>query len=192
MRHSKYLALILGLLTVPSPTTAQSRRGLDSRTARFWTVIDGARAGGGDCELIARRLEERLTVLPDSTLEEFARTWSEWWGASYTWDLWGVAHLINGGSSDDGFDYFRGWLLAQGSSRWEKVVQGADSAFDDVAPGTVAECEDIVVTLPNVYEDRFHRLAPDPGQLEPSGRKWTEASLKTRFPRLARRFGAGG
>ena len=33
---------------------------------------------------------------------------------SYRWDLWGAAYLANGGCSDDGFDYFRGWLIGQG------------------------------------------------------------------------------
>ncbi|MFL6076856.1 MAG: DUF4240 domain-containing protein [Mycobacteriales bacterium] len=32
---------------------------------------------------------------------------------SYQGDLWGAAYLINGGASDDGFDYFRGWLIAR-------------------------------------------------------------------------------
>jgi hypothetical protein len=33
---------------------------------------------------------------------------------SYTNPLWAAAYVINGGCSDDGFDYFRGWLIAQG------------------------------------------------------------------------------
>ena len=192
MRHSRRFLLIVGVLALPSIVGAQSIRGGDSRTVRFWAVIDSARAGGGECQLIARRLDQRLKALPDSSLEQFARTWSDWWGATYNWDLWGAAYLINGGSSDDGFDYFRGWLLTQGSRRWRKVMQGVDSAFDDVPVGTVAECEDIVVALPNVYEARFHREAPDPGQHEPSGQEWTEENLKTRFPRLSRRFAGGG
>jgi hypothetical protein len=28
---------------------------------------------------------------------------------SYRNDLWAAGYLINGGCSDDGFDYFRGW-----------------------------------------------------------------------------------
>jgi hypothetical protein len=46
---------------------------------------------------------------------------------SYRGDLWGAAYLINGGASDDGFDYFRGWLIAQGREVFEAAVADPDS-----------------------------------------------------------------
>lgn len=61
------------------------------------------------------------------------------WGKTYDWDLWGAAYLINGGASDDGFDYFRGWLLSQGSERWAKVTLDLESAFDDIQPGALSD-----------------------------------------------------
>ena len=30
---------------------------------------------------------------------------------AYRWDIWAIAFIINGGCSDDGFEYFRGWLV---------------------------------------------------------------------------------
>jgi hypothetical protein len=36
--------------------------------------------------------------------------------------MWVAAYLMNGGCSDDGFDYFRGWLIAQGRTTLEQVV----------------------------------------------------------------------
>ena len=185
------LTLCTLALATSSAATRSSTRA-STVQSHFWAVIDRARDGSSDCEKVSNRLEQQLKALADPALEEFAGAWSDWWGTTYSWDMWGVAYLINGGSSDDGFDYFRGWLMTQGSRRWAKVLQGPDSAFDDVTPGTVAECEDIVVVLPNVYEGRFRRAAPDPGQREPNGQEWTEETLKSRFPRLARRFGGGG
>jgi hypothetical protein len=41
---------------------------------------------------------------------------------SYRLDLWGAAYLVNGGCSDDGFDYFRGWLLRQGRATWQAAL----------------------------------------------------------------------
>lgn len=51
---------------------------------------------------------------------------------SYRWDLWGAAYLINDGVSDDGFDYFRGWLVAQGREIWEAALADPDSLADVV------------------------------------------------------------
>jgi len=41
---------------------------------------------------------------------------------SYRVDLWGAAYLINGGCSDDAFEYFRGWLIVQGRGTYERIV----------------------------------------------------------------------
>jgi hypothetical protein len=176
------------LLLTGCPGVAQTT----SRTARtdhFWAVLDEASRTSSNCESVASRLEQRLRALPDSALEEFAQEWATWWAGSYTWDLWGAAYLINGGSSDDGFEYFRGWLLTRGSARWRLASTNPDRAFEDVAPGTEAECEDIMATLPTVYAERFGRDAPRSSYGTPSGEPWTEENLGPRFPRLARRFG---
>ena len=47
--------------------------------------------------------------------------------ASYREDLWGAAYLINGGASDDGFEYFRGWLMTQGRAVFARAVADPDS-----------------------------------------------------------------
>jgi hypothetical protein len=59
---------------------------------------------------------------------------------SYRWDLWGAAYQINRGCSDDSFDYFRGWLMAQGQTVWESAVADPDTLADHpvvrlLAPG---------------------------------------------------------
>lgn len=179
--------LLAVAIALGSSTLAAEPAG--SPEERFWNVLDASRGPGG-CEAAALRLEVRLQKLDSAALEEFAHEWARWWDVSYSWDLWGAAYLIQGGCSDDGFDYFRGWLLTEGSSRWNRIRKDLESAFDDVEPGTETECEDITVVLPNVYEERFGKEAPDSGYHEPSGKPWTEETLASRFPKLARRFGS--
>jgi hypothetical protein len=58
---------------------------------------------------------------------------------AYTVDLWGAAYLINGGASDDGFYYFRCWLIGMGRDVYEAAVANPDSLADAVDPGTDAE-----------------------------------------------------
>lgn len=79
-------------------------------THRFWRWIDEARlAADGDCD--------RLTDVPPAEIVAFQRALDDRLAESYTWDLWAAAYIINGGCSDDGFDYFRGWLIALGRAR---------------------------------------------------------------------------
>ena len=41
-----------------------------------------------------------------------------------------LAFIVNGGASDDGFDYFRGWLIAQGREVFEGTLAKPDSLAD--------------------------------------------------------------
>jgi hypothetical protein len=61
---------------------------------------------------------------------------------SYRWDLWGAAYLINGGCSDDGFDYFRGWLLSQGRAIWQATLADPDSLADHPRSAVAAHWRD--------------------------------------------------
>ena len=48
---------------------------------------------------------------------------------SYWTPLWAAAYVINGGCSDDGFDYCRGWLILQGREVFEHVVADPRTLF---------------------------------------------------------------
>jgi Protein of unknown function (DUF4240) len=178
--------LLLGIL---GPTSTAASAQAESSSTHLWSEIDSARTGATRCEGIAARLEQRLRRLPEAELEQFALEWSGWWRDTYTWDLWGAAYIINGGASDDGFEYFRGWLLSEGSKRWRRVNRDIESAFDDLRPGSPVECEDIIYTLPAVYRERIGKEPPSPRLDQPSGEPWTEEAVSARFPRLSRRFG---
>ena len=44
--------------------------------------------------------------------------------------LWAVAYIVLGGCSDDGFDYFRFWLIAQGRKVFYNALENADTLCD--------------------------------------------------------------
>jgi hypothetical protein len=46
---------------------------------------------------------------------------------SYTSDLWCAAYIIDGGCSDDGFEYFRCWLISRGKETFYKAKANPDS-----------------------------------------------------------------
>ena len=46
---------------------------------------------------------------------------------AYRADLWDVAYAINGGCSDDGFVYFRWWLVMQGEDILEAALENPES-----------------------------------------------------------------
>lgn len=70
---------------------------------------------------------------------------------------WQAAYLINGGCSDDGFEYFRGWLLTQGREVFERAVALPDTLADlpvvqqAAANGGDLECESMYGVVWDAY-----------------------------------------
>ncbi|MEU4085376.1 DUF4240 domain-containing protein [Streptomyces aureus] len=97
---------------------------------QFWQLIEAARnqaINPDDSEAVAR---EATSLLASRPAEEIVAAQQLLWdlmAESYKDPLWAAAYLINGGCSDDGFDYFRGWLIAQGREVFERVVADPDA-----------------------------------------------------------------
>ena len=78
---------------------------------------------------------------------------------SYRTPLWAAAYVINGGCSDDGFDYFRGWLIVQGRQVFERAVADPDALADlaviPPAPGRASlECESVLYIPAKAHRPR--------------------------------------
>ena len=171
------------------------------RTDEFWRVVDGARDGGGESAAVVEGVRAQLAARPAAEIVGFHRHLRRVLDASYREDLWGAAYLINGGCSDDGFDYFRGWLLAQGQAVWQTALADPDSLADH--PEVRAhrpyqdfyiylECEDILGVAYHAYEALTGQeltvevagMRPRPPEL---GEDWDfddATEMRTRYPRL--------
>ena len=105
------------------------------RTDDFWSLIEAARStpcsdNGGepdDSEQITERVIAALAARPAEEIVAFDRHLDRVLAASYREDLWGAAYLINGGASDDGFEYFRGWLMTRGRAVFARAGADPDS-----------------------------------------------------------------
>ena len=160
----------------------------------FWDLIDQARAGGKSCAERARALERVLGELSVTAIEAFAREQENLMRTSYRWDLWGAAFVINRGCSDDGFDYFRGWLMLQGRDVCEAALREPESLANVSFEGDAA-CEDALYSAGKAYESVAGRGLTSPGDRRPdapAGTAWREADLEALYPRLWERFAAEG
>jgi Protein of unknown function (DUF4240) len=107
---------------------------------QFWALIETAQQeSNGDQEAQLEHLRSQLEKLEPNDLVEFQRTFDRLHQISYRADLWGAAFLINGGASDDGFDYFRGWLISQGQKVFEAALENPDSLAEVVEDGAEAD-----------------------------------------------------
>jgi hypothetical protein len=49
---------------------------------------------------------------------------------TYNSEMWCAAYIMNGGCSDDGFEYFRCWVISRGKDVYYKAKQSPDSLID--------------------------------------------------------------
>lgn len=167
--------------------------------SELWDLIETARDEVEDptdadavAEALAAYLEERdpaVVVAFDAALRAVV-------DESYTTLLWAAAYLINGGASDDGFDYFRGWLIAQGRDVFEAAVAEPDGLAEvpavraAMAEGVELESEAMLAVAWDVYESLTGDELPDADraalpQLDPMWDFDDEDEMRLHLPRLA-------
>jgi hypothetical protein len=98
------------------------------RTDDFWAVIDRATADRpGSPGEVAKRAIAELGASDPAEIVAWGRHLDKVMVASGKEDLWAAAYLINGGSTDEGFDNFRGWLIAHGRDVLARSVREPDA-----------------------------------------------------------------
>ncbi|TDB90080.1 DUF4240 domain-containing protein [Micromonospora fluostatini] len=171
------------------------------RTDDFWRLIDEARAGaGGAPDAVAARAVALLAARDPAEILGYAQHQQRVLAASYTVDLWGAAYLINGGASDDGFEYFRGWLMTQGRAVFARAVGAPDSLAElpqvraAALSGEEFECEDMLAVPWDAYRKATAADLPtdrDPVPVPNLDDFWDfddEDAARQRLPKLAALF----
>ncbi|UUU22121.1 DUF4240 domain-containing protein [Streptomyces sp. DSM 40750] len=168
----------------------------------FWNIVDEARRTAasptGDDEAVAERAAALLAARPVAEIVAAQQVLWDLMAESYRAPLWAAAYTINGGCSDDGFDYFRGWLILQGREVFERVVADPDSLAELPVVQEAAEewlpveCEDTLGIAWDAHRTATGEDMPDGfsiryPELDPSWNYDFEDWERTgrRLPRLA-------
>lgn len=159
---------------------------------QFWSIIE---SGGPqvlddpDAQLAAVRAQ--LLRLTPEQIVEFSCVFNRKLEDAYDWNLWGAGWLINGGCSDDGFVYFRCWLISRGKAVYEAALCDPDTLASIVDPERDDyEFEDLLYVDLHVYEEKTGVEMPAlgfRGSDEPKGERWDfedEEQSARRLPKL--------
>ncbi|HWG46276.1 MAG TPA: DUF4240 domain-containing protein [Gemmataceae bacterium] len=162
----------------------------------FWEVIAAAcRSDPSAVDKWDETLTKELACLQPDDILEFDRIFDELADRAYRRDLWGVASMVNGGASDDGFYYFRCWLVGMGQRVYEAALTDPDSLADVVIPPEQDAEAEIYAAAQRAWEKVTGREGEYPlclparndgGQLKGEKCNWNnKAEVRKRFPRLA-------
>lgn len=159
----------------------------------FWKLIESAKAAAGpDDDARPDALEALLLKLDMEALVAFQKRYEGYLLRANRWDLWGAAYLMNGGCSDDGFKYFRDWLISEGRSTYEGALADPDS----LAAFPRREYFDLELfgyAAVKAYEMKGGGEMERSLEVElasPEGEEWEESDLPRLFPKLAVKYEA--
>lgn len=160
---------------------------------QFWNLIDRVHSTSeGDMDKKCALLKQELHDLPVAELLSFQAHFDEAIDTAYTWPLWGVAYIMNGGCSDDSFMNFRATLISMGRETFEGAVEHPDSlATPELEMGEEFIYEGFQYVATEVLEQRapgqkFPRYQAHPKT--PAGTRWEEHSVNHLFPRVSEKY----
>jgi len=162
--------------------------------AHFWDIVSRACRSDSTGEW-ARSLQGELEKLEPAEIIEWNHTFDRLVAKAYTIDMWGAAYLINGGASDDGFYYFRCWLVGAGRDVYETAIANPDNLAEFMAPGVDAEAE-IYAAAHQAWMTVTGRPDTDPyparnEKAELQGEDWDfndDDEVRQHLPRLAVKY----
>ena len=170
---------------------------------RFWCIIERVAEPDQYPDAQVRALRTALDELTLEDIISFEVAFRRYLNKAYTWDLWGAAYVIHGGCSDDGFEYFRRWLVARGRDVYEDALADPDSLAQlnaQSGPDGIWEFEEIYYVARQVFKEKGGEgdvrdySEPEAGLAgpEPSGEPFVEDEehLARRYPKLWGRFAA--
>jgi hypothetical protein len=169
----------------------------------FWRIVEEASRASEEPDGVLEGLRRALRNLALDDVVSFELTFRRLLNEAYNWDLWGAAYVIHGGCSDDGFEYFRRWLVSRGRETYEAALSNPDSLAErDVSPTGPDGCwefEEFYYVAMEVFEEKGgegdvrdqSEAEAGLGGAGPSGEAFQEDAdhLKARYPKLWQRFG---
>ncbi len=108
---------------------------------RFWELIGRTTGYEANPERQLEALRQVLRELTVAEIEAFERAFHQQQRRAYSWDLWGTAYIMNGGASDDGFEYFQRWLVSKGRTVFDAAVADPKSLAETIAADTQGDYE---------------------------------------------------
>lgn len=161
--------------------------------AAFWAIIDrarGAELGKASPEKPSANEDRLLALLqkePDEVVKGFSAEYARQMARLNRWSIWGAGYVITGGISDDGFHYFRSWLIGKGKAAVEQALADPDGLGPFVDDEEV-DNEGLEYAAHGILEERG---LEDDSVIEdsPEGEMFDEETVAAAYPRLARQFG---
>ncbi len=160
----------------------------------FWSLIDDSWSEASSNEEFIAALRANLVRCLPAEILEFDHILSECLAEIDSYDTWALAYIVRDGCTENEYDSFCSWIVAQGREGFELAkadlvafARHADFSHDP----------QLVELMDTAYEAYEEAAGKEPPLLhsaleEMPGEPWSEEDLPTRYPELWRMFREGG
>lgn len=117
-------------LSSESPNLTRTAEMLDEDL--YWSIIDSSLRQTSAQDDQEEFLIEEIGKLTPTEMIGFRLRTDKLLYDTYNSEMWCAGYIMNGGCSDDGFEYFRNWVISRGKDAYYKAKQNPDSLISEV------------------------------------------------------------
>jgi hypothetical protein len=150
-------------------------------------------ASNNDYQKQVGALKTILLTLDPAEIQKFDNTFTLLLATSYDYKLWGASFVINGGCSDDCFDYFRQYLIGHGKEKFYETIKDPESCVSWIKSEEEDNWEGLQYSAMNAYKQKTGKeiLKTFQPKFELKGNPFDEATVSKQYPKLANKFMGG-
>ena len=98
----------------------------------YWKIVSESLSNADDQDDQEQFLIRRLQKLTPTEIVGFRLRTDKLLYDTYNSEMWCAGYIMNGGCSDDSFEYFRNWVISRGKDIYYKAKQNPDSLIEQI------------------------------------------------------------
>lgn len=99
---------------------------------QFWAIVAKSLQDADDQDAQEQSLLQQLGQLSPADMIGFRLRTDKLLYDSYNAAFWCAGYIMNGGCSDDGFEYFRNWVISRGRDVYYKAMENPDTLASQI------------------------------------------------------------
>ena len=158
---------------------------------RFWGIIMEAKEGTkNNYKAQIENLKRLLFTLEPQEIEQFDNRFAAMMDVANDSRLWAAASVINGGCSEECFEFFRQYLIAQGGDKFYATLNNPETCSTWIKSETQEDWGGLLYVAPKIYRMKTTKQIPDSYNPESvmKGEPMDEMSALKLYPKLAKKF----
>lgn len=122
---------------------------------RFWEIVSLSLKSSKNEDQQEKSLVKQIELLSPEEMIGFRLRTDQLLHDTYNSEMWCAGYIMNGGCSDDGFEYFRCWIISRGKDIYYRAKKNPDTLISEVSDGRdYYEFEDFWYVALSAFENK--------------------------------------